>query len=158
MGTRTGFHRTKGSILLVLVFCFVASGVAEAQQKPSAELEVEPLPEVKTSRLVLVDKAGKSRAVLEVNENDAVVLRLFDETGRARLALTANKDMSSLYLFDGSGDYDYTTALLSSKVGAGLFLDHKERLRVGISVDEKDGSSLRLYNKNGKSVFTAPRR
>ena len=156
MCTRTGFQRAKGSILLVLVFCFVASVVAEAQQKPSAELEVKPLPEVRTSRLVLVDKAGKSRAVLEVNENDAVMLRLFDETGKPRVAMAANKNMSSLYLFSKDGNFD--ASLLSSEDVSGLILAYKDRQRASLGVDKKDGSSLRLYDKNGKPIFTAPKR
>jgi len=156
MGTQTGFQRATGSILFVLGICVVASAIAEAQQKPGANSEVKPLPEVRTSRLVLVDKAGKSRAVLEVNEEDVVVLRLFDETGRPRVAMTASKDLSSLYLFNKDGDY--TSALLSSDGVAGLVLDTKGRLRASLSVDKKDGSSLRLNDKNGKPVFTAPKR
>lgn len=157
MGTRTGFQRATGSILLVLVICFVASVVAKAQQKPGADSEVKPLSEVRTSRLVLVDKAGKSRAVLEVNEEDAVVLRLFDGTGRPRIAMTANKDMSSLYLYNKDGVF--TSALLSNDGVAGLVLaDDKDRLRAGLAVDKKNGSSLHLFDKNEKPVFTAPKR
>ena len=103
--------------------------------------------------LVLRDAAGKTRAVLDVDE-DGPGLALFDAAGKGCAGLGVHKDGPVLRLFDVDGK---TRAGLGvHKSGSGLYLyDESGKTRAGLAVNA-DGPGLALFDAAGKTIWSAP--
>ena len=127
--------------------------------------------EIRTRKLVLTDKAGSDRVVLESGEDGAPILSLRDGRGSLRIALTTFDDgMTSLVFVDNEGTKRLAIGTMADgsplihmfdRSGSGrvdfalhedqpvlTFMHGKERLAVGISaIDE--GCDFSLHDSKG---------
>ena len=79
-------------------------------------------PVIRAQQIELVDKNGKTRASLKIEDDETTVFRLLDKTGTIRVKLGASKDGSGLVLLNDSTEVGIQA--LAQQKGAVLKLEH----------------------------------
>lgn len=102
-------------------------------------------------RLALFDAAGKPRAWLSVDK-DGPVLGLGDENGKGRVVLAVDEDGPWLHLRDAAGKARVALSVLADLPVLHL-LDAAGEIRVWLSV-RKGGPGLHLFDENRKERAT----
>lgn len=89
--------------------------------------------EIQARKIVLVDDAGQVRLRLNVRQNGAPMLRLYDKDRKRRLSLNVGaNDEPGLWLYDDAGN-----------------------ARLGLKVRASGMPMMQLYDENGKVVWKA---
>lgn len=112
---------------------------------------------VVAERFVLVDKAGKKRAVL--GQEKAYGLTLLDEDETPRAVLFANKATGRGLNFMGNSDaskQQVGLAQLPDGSSVLLFTDEGGKGRVMLATAEKGKPVFVLSDENGKAVYSQP--
>jgi len=118
---------------------------------PGGEAAVNEV--LRAKRFVLVDDAGKTRALLHVDA-PGPVLDLRDAAGKTRAMLVVGKDGSVLVLANENGKGRALLNVLGDVPILSL-LDENDKLRATLHVN-KNGPVLNLYDGAGKTIWQAP--
>ncbi len=143
--------RWKGlaSIALVLAGMVVLIGAAAGKKAKSPA-------EVRTQRMVLVDKAEKGRAELLVTADNQPALMLADDTGKSRLMLSLTRyGEPTLSFVDAGGT---RRVLLSVDLYGTLlrFTDDAGNPRAALVVPSNGEPELELLSKDDKVLWRVP--
>ncbi|MFQ5852935.1 MAG: hypothetical protein ACE5JU_20435 [Candidatus Binatia bacterium] len=147
--------------------------VRDASGRVRAELRMESLTGGWSPRLKFYDDDGKLRAVLGLVGNDATELRFFKRNGKQRAGLSVweskqhGGDWSRLVFFDRNGNPRIDLGVQDDNPPYLLLRDTAQRTRTvlgGVSletaqtgvVERRPESSLVLFGKDGKTIWSAP--
>ena len=108
---------------------------------------------VRAKNFVLVDDAGKPRAMLCMDK-DGAMLGLSDKNGNPRAMLSMGKEGPMLGLVDENGKDRATLA--AAKGGSMLSLSDENGKTRAMLGAFKEGTGLVLYDEKGKAIWQAP--
>lgn len=111
---------------------------------------------VETDRLILRDKFGRQRAVLQITGGDAdssPALILYDENERPRVGLGVNKDGPGLYFTDANGKHRAVLSRNNEGIGLDL-LDANGKPRAEFRVTDS-GAGMLARDEAGNPRFAA---
>lgn len=111
--------------------------------------------EVATSRLVLTDQAGGTRAVLSVVEGFGPSLVIYGDNGKAGAALAFPPEGPTLAMYDRNGQLRLRMAATEGTGPSLVLNDAKRRPRVQLSVIGET-PSLILLNDAGQPTWKTP--
>lgn len=115
-------------------------------------------PEIRTSRLVLVDDKGRARAALAVSRDGTAMIGLMDGARKTRASLFVAEDgVTGLSLADRSQIPRVKLELSPGGEQALVaVLDGQEKPRAEMRVAEDGSPSLKLSDSNGKTLALLP--
>ncbi len=121
--------------------------------------------EIRARRFVVVDEAGKTRALLGVEDGEAR-LALHHETGRRLASLQVHSTGTSALYLAGKNGADRAWLEVAGDAPRLVFRDEFARQRVVLGAftisyttgvnERRPTSSLVLFDKDGKVLFKAP--
>jgi hypothetical protein len=130
--------------------------------------------EIRTKRLVLVDRADKPRAVLNAASPGPVSLAFIDRDEKVRVVLIVEEDgVPRLELRDAAEKRRVVLSVLGDRAGVALygeqsrgglildiqddgtasvlFIDSEHKLRAGLTSDRRGAVTLKLHDPTGKA-------
>jgi hypothetical protein len=121
------------------------------------------IPDVVTAKsFQIVDNDGKIRGELGFTDDGAQGLVLRDPDGKERALIAVSPDgFAAMRLFGATGDKSFAGITVSPH-GSGLglaYLDADGNYRVGLDIQGESPDqtpSLKLFDKDGKELFSAP--
>ncbi|MCC7046109.1 MAG: hypothetical protein IT562_05290 [Alphaproteobacteria bacterium] len=111
--------------------------------------------EVATSRLVLTDSAGGTRAIMSVVEGFGPSLVLYGENGKAGAALAFPPEGPTLALYDRNGQLRTRIAAIEGTGPSIVLNDSKRKPRVQLSL-VGEVPALVLLNEAGQPTWKTP--
>ncbi|MCC6466871.1 MAG: hypothetical protein IT563_01005 [Alphaproteobacteria bacterium] len=111
--------------------------------------------EVATSRLVLTDSAGGTRAIMSVVEGFGPSLVLYGENGKAGAALALPPEGPTLALYDRNGQLRTRIAAIEGTGPSLVLNDSKRKPRVQLSL-VGEVPALVLLNEAGQPTWKTP--
>jgi len=98
---------------------------------------------LQVGQLALVDKSGRTRALLLVADDGSASLRLSDSKGQPRATFGVGGDGEpALGLADRDGQLRAAVAVDASGAGSIGFFDHRQRLRARLGLGQEDDPAL----------------
>jgi len=122
-------------------------GVAATQLAPAVADAAHGVHTVKAEQFVLVDKAGKQRAALEVTASGLADLVLYDGAGDDRAELRVSRDgVSTLGFYDDKGARRVLIGQATGGRNGVTVYGNSGRLLAGLTVNANDEASVSLYD------------
>jgi hypothetical protein len=112
--------------------------------------------EIVTSRLVLTDQAGGTRAILSVVDGFGPSLVIFGENGKAGAALAMPPEGPTLALYDQSGQLRLRLAAIESTGPSLVLNDSKRRPRAQMAITGGEVPGVMLLNESGQPTWRTP--
>ncbi|MGQ0676336.1 MAG: hypothetical protein ACT4N4_09690 [Rhodospirillales bacterium] len=112
--------------------------------------------EVVTSRLVLTDAAGGTRAILSVADGFGPSLVIYGENGKAGAALAMPAEGPTLALYDQGGQLRVRLAAIEATGPSLVLNDSRRRPRAQLAVISGEVPGLMLLNESGQPVWRTP--
>jgi hypothetical protein len=137
------------SFMLALLGIAVLLG-AKAGKKPAIPEEL------RAQRVVLVDKANKGRAALEMVSDNQPGLVLLDDAGRPRLTLSLTQYGEPTLSFADAGGTRRIVLGLDLYGTVLRFTDDSGNLRAALAVPSEGEPELELVGKDDKILWRAP--
>src|SRR5256712_4287365 len=98
---------------------------------------------LQVGQLALVDKSGRTRALLLVADDGSASLRLSDSKGLPRATFGVGRDGApALGLADRNGQLRAAVAVDASGAGSIGFFDHRQRVRARLGLGQEDDPAL----------------
>lgn len=111
--------------------------------------------EIVTSRVVLTDAAGGTRAILSVVDGFGPSLVIYGENGKAGAALAMPAEGPTLALYDQAGQLRVRLAAIES-TGPSLVLNDGKRRPRGQFAIIGDSPGMMLMNEAGQATWRTP--
>ena len=111
--------------------------------------------EIVTSRVVLTDAAGGTRAILSVVEGFGPSLVIYGENGKAGAALAMPPEGPTLALYDKNGQLRLRLAAIESTGPSLVLSDGKHRTRAQFAI-VGEAPSMMLLNESGQPTWRTP--
>jgi len=106
---------------------------------------------LRLERLELVDKTGKTRAALALNEKDKPGLMFFDKKGSLSLSLRLTEEGNPALMMQGRDGSKIALVTGENNKSYLVFESKKGKTQARLMVDQRANSSLYLYDKDAKS-------
>jgi len=112
--------------------------------------------EIVTSRLVLTDAAGGTRAILSVADGFGPSLVIYGENGKAGAALAMPPEGPTLALYDVNGQLRLRLAAIEATGPSLVMNDSRRRPRAQLAIISGEVPGLMLLNEAGQPTWRTP--
>jgi hypothetical protein len=112
--------------------------------------------EIVTSRLVLTDAAGGTRAILSVADGFGPSLVIYGENGKAGAALAMPPEGPTLALYDQNGQLRLRLAAIEATGPSLVMNDSRRRPRAQLAIISGEVPGLMLLNEAGQPTWRTP--